>query len=167
MALIPEDGTGLVDADSYISVAYADDYHSSFGNSQWALLTTGQKEIAIRKATEHLDFTYQWKGVLFSENQSLGWPRSSAYDKEGRDISEMVPELVKKATAELALKASSGSLVSDVSGGLAVKKRKVDAIETEYFEGAKVQIQYTHINRMLSGLITGMAGGIFVDLVRV
>ena len=52
MSLVVEDGTGKADAESYISVADADTYHSNRGNTDWAALTTTEKEQLLRGATD-------------------------------------------------------------------------------------------------------------------
>ena len=76
MALVVEDGTGLSTAESYISVADADTYHSDRGNALWTG-TDAVKEEALRQATEYLDATYDWKGSISLTTQALNWPRGS------------------------------------------------------------------------------------------
>ena len=53
MTLVIEDGTGKSNAESYISVADADTYHSNRGNTDWAALTTAEKERLLRIATDY------------------------------------------------------------------------------------------------------------------
>ena len=38
MALIVEDGTGLANAESYVSVADATTYHTNYGNTAWTAI---------------------------------------------------------------------------------------------------------------------------------
>lgn len=54
MALIVEDGTGLADAESYLSVADADTYHADRNNEAWQDYSTAEKEAALRKATQYI-----------------------------------------------------------------------------------------------------------------
>ena len=54
MALTPETGAGLADADSYCSQADADAYHDDRGNGAWALLDSDAKDAALRKATDYM-----------------------------------------------------------------------------------------------------------------
>ena len=44
--MIVENGTGLPNADSYVSVEFADSYFSARGVSAWVALTQTQKEQA-------------------------------------------------------------------------------------------------------------------------
>ena len=50
--MVVEDGTGLSNADSFVSVAYADTYFSTRGVSAWASLTN--KEALLIKATDYI-----------------------------------------------------------------------------------------------------------------
>ena len=51
MSLIVEDGTGMETAESYASVAQADARLAALGMTNWATLTTTEKEQALRRAT--------------------------------------------------------------------------------------------------------------------
>jgi hypothetical protein len=67
--------------------------------------------------------------------QALGWPRLSAYDANAIVI-RGVPDTLRRAVAEYALRANSGALLADRSvddSGFAVsrKREKVGPIETE------------------------------------
>ena len=46
--MIVENGTGLTDSNSYVSVVFADDYFSARGVSGWDALTVQQKEQALK-----------------------------------------------------------------------------------------------------------------------
>ena len=65
MALIVEDGTGLETAESYASVAQADARLAALGMTNWATLTTTEKEQALRRATVAMVqfFGGRWKGA--------------------------------------------------------------------------------------------------------
>lgn len=84
MTLTVEDGTGLADSDSYVSLADCAVYHESRGNMCWsdAQFTDVVREAALRRATFYIDPKYrdrfpgyQTKG----RGQSLEWPRTGAY----------------------------------------------------------------------------------------
>ena len=52
LVLVKEDGTGLVNANSYASAADGDTYHAGhYYGSAWTGATTGNKEIALVMAT--------------------------------------------------------------------------------------------------------------------
>jgi hypothetical protein len=107
MALIVEDGSGKSDAQSYVSVTDADDYHANHSAStDWSGADTADKEKALRLATQWLDATYhgRWKGVRFSADQALDWPRDSVeLDGYVLSVSDL-PQQLLDATCEMALK---------------------------------------------------------------
>ena len=50
MAFIVEDGTGVEDANSYTSVAFADAYFADRNNTTWSGASVADKEFALVKA---------------------------------------------------------------------------------------------------------------------
>lgn len=110
-----EDGTGLEDSNAYVSVAYCDDYHDGRGHDYWATLTAELKQDAIVRATDHVDraFGNRYRGVKYSGDQALLWPRSDAYDRDGYSLDE-VPDPLQRAVAEYAMRAAElGELTPD------------------------------------------------------
>ena len=47
MALVVEDGTGITNANAYVSVAEADSYFQARNNASWSARNTHDKEKAI------------------------------------------------------------------------------------------------------------------------
>ena len=180
MALEVEDGTGKDDAESYISVAGADNYHTLRGNTAW----TGAdavKEAALRKATDYMLQVYRlrWKGTRVSGNQSLDWPRNwverddYTYVKQNGTAmiggfqyypSDEVPVEVQRACAELALKALSETLAPDI--GRRTLREKVDVIEVEYDPNSPQYTLYRAVDNMLAPLLGGSGGWAFRKVVR-
>lgn len=168
MALTVEDGTGKTNAESYLSVSDADTYHSSFGNTSWSALTTANKEMALRKATRYLDnrFRARWVGSRSNRDQALDWPRYGAIDLDGYLIDyNMLPEDLKRATAEAALRSSQGTdLESDVTAD------NSGVVESSSFQAGPVSISetfsaktsdttYTVIDRLVGSLVQDNAVG--------
>lgn len=122
--LIVEDGTAKPDAESFCSVAYADDYFTRRGITAWTDLALFDKEVALRLATDYIEQEYRlrWMGYKFTVAQALSWPRWEVYNL---DVAygyygwanyvgyNTVPDLVIRGTAELALKSRSGPLTVD------------------------------------------------------
>ena len=50
MSLIVEDGSGLSNSESYVSVADADTRQSNLGNDTWATLTTAKRLRSVLSA---------------------------------------------------------------------------------------------------------------------
>ncbi len=116
MAITVEDGTGLTNADAYISEADADAYFTAIANATWAAALTTQKEQAIVKATRYMEkrFGNKWKGIIASSAQSLGWPRDYVYDERGTELDNQVPTAIAHACAEYAVHALSNDLIPAV-----------------------------------------------------
>lgn len=159
MALIVEDGTFVAGAESYASVAYADTYWSNRADTVWSAADTADKEAALRKATQYLDATFMWVGVIADTDQALNWPRSGAEDREGRDLVNEVPVLVKNATVEFAKAALSESILTDVTRDDQIDRVKAGSVEVEFSSGRSFQKTYTLAERMLAPVIVGRYGG--------
>jgi hypothetical protein len=165
MSLIIETGAGLVDAESYISVADATAYHAARGNAAWANLASDTvREQMLRRATDYMEAIYRprWAGVRKLTAQALSWPR---YNVPIKDVpitqyypSDAVPAAVAHACAELALRAIKGELAPDI--GPLKKRVKVAVIETEYVIGATPYVRFRLIDRMLDPFMSGTADSI-------
>ena len=75
--LIVEDGTGLSDANSYVSLAFAENYFFCLGKSDEFTGTDGEKSAKLITATIWLDGSYKWRGSIAQPlvPQALAWPR--------------------------------------------------------------------------------------------
>ena len=164
MALVVEDGTGISTADSYISLVDAATRHTNLGNAARAALASDTvREQYLRRATEYMEGEYRsrWKGYKKTSTQALSWPRDDVYldyTVGGPDnlVSNLiVPNEVKNACADLALKAATTTLAADLTK--AVVSEKVDVIEVEYDKNAPAYTQYRAIDMMLSAYLK--AGG--------
>jgi len=161
MALVVEDGTGKADAESYISVADADTYHSNRNSTSWAVLSTAVKEACLRKATEYMVNQYRtrWLGVRVesSTGQALDWPRAFVYSEPFLNgavgeypylvADDVVPTEVQRACAELALRASATTLDPDLEQK--VVQETVGPITVKYDVNAPVYVTYRQIDNML------------------
>jgi hypothetical protein len=164
MALVVEDGTGKADAESYLSVADCDTYHTKHGDSSdWSGASTADKEEALRMGTQYLDAIYNalWIGTRANETQALDWPRSDAEDYDGFIIgSTSIPQALKDATAEAAVRhiTETNGLFPDVSEPGAIKsyKVKVGPVEeaTEYVGGQPQVPAFRIIDALLRDLLT-------------
>jgi hypothetical protein len=162
MPLVVEDGSGLTNADAYVSVGETDTYNTNFvANSTWQEAGTDEKELAIRKATAYLDNKYRsrWRGRRSNETQALSWPRAYVVDDDGFGLaSDDIPTALKNATAEAAIRALTGELMSDLTtpGTIGRTRKKVGPLETETeFVGGSSQVpSYRVIDALLRSLIT-------------
>ena len=153
MTLVVENGTGLANANAYLTLAEADAYFQARNNTVWQQKTNPDKEAAILYATSFLDSNFYWLGHIKVYNQAIGWPRILVYDKDYRNIdSDSVPRRVKDATAELALEATQAPLSPSLASGGGVKRQKVASLEIEYFDNANPQRTYPLVRQLLNGL---------------
>lgn len=159
MALIVEDGNGLVNAESYISVADATTYHANRGNADWVAIASDTiREQLLRKATEYMMAVYRlrWAGYRYNSTQALDWPRLCVPILDTITANQfpqyvdfnIVTVAVKNACAELALKANAEALMADLGQG--VIREKVDVIEVEYDKYSPQYKRYIQIDNMLS-----------------
>jgi len=159
MSIVVEDGTGLATANSYISLADANTYHSDRANTAWASATEAARNAALIKSAQWLDGKYRdrWIGFKADEDQSLCWPRYEAYDEDGYYIdSDAVPTRITYAQAEAALAIIDGTdLTPTLDRGGKVRREKVGPIETEYFDGAPSRTVLTVVSDLVRGYITG------------
>src|SRR6478609_374842 len=112
---IVEDGSGLVDSTSYMSVADADSYHALYGNLEWTSVTDADlKESALVRATKAIDLLYgeQFQSFPLTHSayiQSLLWPRLTVIINGIQIVTTgQMPKQLKDATAEVALMALNG-----------------------------------------------------------
>jgi hypothetical protein len=165
MALEVEDGTGKANAESYISAADAGTYHTSRGNAAWADLSEPEQEAALRRATDYMLQTYRqrWSGYRKYTTQALDWPRLNV---EIRDTTlygityvetNVVPAEVKRACAELALRASEGALLDDLDPE--VTSESVGSISVTYAPGARQIKKYPAIDRLLGAYLCDSGSG--------
>lgn len=152
MSIVVEDGSGLANAEAYISVADADTYHGNRGNAAWAALATSAKEAALRQATDFMA-TLRWSGVRATATQALDWPRAGTELNGFPIAANVVPAAVARACAELALRATAGSLSPDAEP--VVLETTVGPLTTKYAPPAAASAadQYPAVVAMLAGLL--------------
>lgn len=177
MAFIVEDGSIVANANAYITVDFYREYWADRGvDVTDPTQTDDQIQAAIILATQYINNANSWKGYIVFDRQPLDWPRSSVYDKDGRDIDyQSIPLEVKSATAEYAYRSitNADGLLPDPGDLGAVKRQrdKVGSLETEteyqdntggYF-GIK---EYPTADRYLAEFRKGGVGGNFAKLTR-
>ena len=162
MSLVVEDGSSKSNADSYVTLGSCDEYHASMGNTAWVVDdedadNIAARETAIRKATAFIDRKYngRFRGRRQGASQALMWPRWDAVDDDGFVI-EDVPDAVKYATCEAALRAFQGTdLMPDMERGGAVIQETIGPISTTYAAGAPAGTRYDMIEGLLRPCIEG------------
>ena len=171
MAFVAEDGTGLVNSNSLVSVAFADAYYTDRDNKTWLDgVTNEQKQVALIKATDYLENVFSYKGSVLIETQALEFPRTGIFI---RGITfEGMPSAIEEACAELAIRSLSGSLLPDPTvgtsalGAITEQSIKAGPVEkkTKFDPNVKAITvpQFPSIKAILnkSGLLSGLDGGV-------
>lgn len=143
---------GAVNSNSYASVTNADAYFTARATDAWLDLDLAQKETALIKATAYMEAFYRWAGHRVTTIQSLSWPRYGVYTDGVYVDAATIPLVVINACCELALKASSGELVTDLDP-LLIVEQTVDVITTKYSERRGSQVKYSYVDMMLGPVL--------------
>lgn len=155
MALVVEDGTGLSNAESYISVANAIIYITAYkgANTAWDSSTEAAKEVAARVATQYLDGRYSWRGTKSTSDQALGLPVSGGVDDDGYAI-DGIRTGVANACAEAMFLSVTGTDLSVIETSKSdIKQKTTGALTTIFKDNSRVQPAFPVISRLLTGLI--------------
>lgn len=158
-----EDGTGLTEATSYVSVSDADDYmlQNTAIFDDWDLLDQDVKEKVLSWSSRYLDQHARWNGVKTVETSGLRWPRTGVCDIDGLPIGpNTIPYQLEDATVELA----SYLMIDDISrprGQDGLDRLRVDVIELYFNSNYRFPSIPSSLNLILSGLGTliGNSGG--------
>lgn len=142
VTLVLEDGTGLSTANSYVSLAEAEDIIcvNATQHAVWTGLSTSVQETLLVWASDYLDAHVDWKGSKAVKTSGLRWPRDCVYDVDDILIEDdVVPLRVKQATVQLAIFLNTSEAAANFgdSGLLpeGIKRVKADVVEVEFFDG--------------------------------
>lgn len=155
-------------SNSYVSVSEADVYFGERLNATaWTAASTDDKERALIMATRRIDQErfLGWKTV---EQAALKWPRDGVYDDDGDDYdSSVVPDIVKQATYELALKLLADGTSDYVlpTGLEEFRRAKVGSLEVERDPTFRAGELPDNVRRLLRPVIStaGSSARIFLS----
>lgn len=185
MALTPETGDGVPNADSYFALTASTAYWTARGHDAlgvaWLAASSGAQEGAAREATAYLDSTWGalYPGSRLTSTQGLLWPRIdrtvldlSDYDTVedmeaaqaetdkplvGKDGLELpgLPPQIVQAAIELAARALTARLAKDKGEEGWLKRRKVGPIEREWGSGGVPGGSYGFVDDLLAQICIG------------
>lgn len=163
MALTVEDGSGLADAESYVSASDCASYASARGLT-FPASPPDAAEAALRRATAYLDNTYRTRFPGQRKRfrlQALEWPRVGVVDMNGFPVADdEIPSEIIRATCEAAVRelAVPGSLNPDVTPGKVKKSAKVGDIAVEYAVGGGGVASQQPISPVIDGILAALIG---------
>lgn len=166
---VVEDGTNVSQANSYVAVAFADDYFDMNFRSAvvWTPLTTEEKERLLALATQYVDTNTNWRGDKTYVDSALRWPRRGMYDADGNAISTTyIPVELKKAVCEVALYFLKED-VENLYTQNQIKELKVDAVEVVFDPNRPRSTFSTTVKSLIRPfgvLATGGAGSKFYPI---
>ena len=128
MAIVIEDGTGIVDANSYVTVAETVAYLSERGFT----LPSGTYEPFLLRAMDALS-SFNFCGTKYLDTNELQFPRKDCLNNLGvKYLVTEIPKSIKIGQIWLAHYISIGSNLDDAIQSQIVKNEKVGPLETEY-----------------------------------
>jgi hypothetical protein len=165
--LVVEDGTIVSNANTYYSIASANNYFSDRGITSWAIATTDNKSYALIKSFQYMN-TLKWDGIKSIRGQENSWPRIGMSDEDGYVIdSDTIPIRLKWAQSELAYRYLTEEVEPDIAAGeSSVIKEKVDVIEITYSSGKSVNKTYQRVDSLLNPFLKYGGSSCVIPLVR-
>lgn len=171
MAIVVEDGTGLADAETYVSVADCKAYLDARGKTEWGLLDLAVQEASLRNAADYLDAVYgpRLQGYRLKVTQALLWPRTDVkFDNVWWDPAPLPMPLTRACCETAALAASGVDLFEPLDrGGQVTEKLEIVGPITErtkWASSAPSGIVYPAIKRYMD-LLCG-SGTLIGSVVR-
>lgn len=166
-AFIVEDGTGLPNATSYVSLDEAEDILvTNIHNTSWNALPDDQKEYLLAFATSLLDAKADWNGVKSYSSASLRWPRKNTVDRDNTPIpSTSIPLQLKQATAQYARFLVDNDRTSEQETD-GITKIVVDVIELELDASYRLATVPSYINDLVYGIGRIKGGSTTVAKIR-
>jgi len=159
MAIVVEDGTGLADAETYVSVDDCKAYLNARGKTAFGLLAEGVQEAALRNAADYLDAKYgpRLQGYRLLVTQALYWPRECvSYDNVTWDPAPLPVPLVRACCEAAALASAGTDLFEPLDrGGQVTEKLEIVGPITErtkWAGSAPVGTTYPAIDRLMGPL---------------
>lgn len=166
MTIIVEDGTGIANANSYVTRAELIAYAVARGI---VIADAPASDVFLINAMDYLEsLRLRYVGTRTYDDQILSWPRTGV-TIDGIDLDENeIPAQLKNAEMQLAIYASQGVVLMPTVTSAFVKREKVGPIETEYSETINTSSQpfLPLIDAMLEQLLSD-GGGLAITTFRV
>lgn len=163
--MIVEDGTIVANADSYVSVAEADEYLAARGrDAAWSVLSEAQRASLLLLAADHMAAAYRsrWRGWRTNSDQSLDWPRQGVVLTDMPVAAQVrfdaIPREIKAAQIELAWRQMpdpSSPLMADLARGIV--SESVGPLSTTYDTASPQQTRYALVDNLLAPYLQGAA----------
>jgi len=156
MTIIVEDGSGIENANSYVSASDVTAYCTAMNYTDWNTPDDSDNvNGCILRAMRFIEAN-SFIGVKTQTTNDLEWPREDAYERNGLLFEDdIIPHKVKNAVCEATYQenVSPWSLQPNISAGN-MKKEEYGSVSFEYFESQNTQKPiFPSISGILIGLI--------------
>lgn len=132
--IIVEDGTGIYQANSPVSIEDADAFWAQQGNFDWD--ASEDKGAALVRGTQYVAQRYadRWKGKrTYGRQQTLDWPRTGVVDRDGNEVADdEMPIEYKNAVYVASLMASLGETDMTTEESRVIRSEKIGAMAITY-----------------------------------
>lgn len=158
MSLTIEDGSGVADANSFVTVAEATAYAEARGLSLPA--TDAEKEQLLIKAADYLlSVEDRFKGERVAADQALSWPRKDVYLYGSLEPlpDNQIPKALKNAQCQLAVDLVNNDL-QPTDQGKEVQTETVGPLSTTYFRSGTSVAQPAKALALLEPLFRSALG---------
>ena len=143
ISIIVEDGSGVEDANSYVSVANARTYAANRGT----VLSSDDDVVAamLIRSTDYLEAQEcRFQGKRTSSLQPLAWPRTGVELNCDAFPPNVIPKSLIAAQVQLVMAINAGfDLQPNISPADYVTREKVGPLETEYADPVAVGVMPT------------------------
>ena len=158
MALVVEDGTGVANANSFVT----EDEIIGYAAARGVTIDPAQVEVNATKAMDYFLTLCLLGEIAYPGVQFTVYPRRGLVEGDtDPDAVLTIPAMVKLAQMQLALDAANGiALVPSRNAEPALKRRKTGPLEREYFEPTSYLPDLPLVDAMLAPLKCGQGGRI-------
>lgn len=154
MAIIVEDGSGVTNANSYVSLVDARGILNPLGQDLNANNVTAEQEIL--NAMNYIEsFRERYQGLKTDIDQSLQWPRLGVLINDVQINSDVIPQDLKNGLVFAAYEFSQGNVLQPVvTGRSRASSEVVGAVKVAYFDTGSIDdiLTYVRVNDSLNPL---------------
>lgn len=147
-----EDGTLVDGANSYVSLAEANDINSIDPRSTWGTLDDPTKQQLLMFATRWIDERCYFFGHKVKRDQALRWPRWGVRDRENLlYLHTVVPAPIRQLAARLGATFNE-SRPEDMEQAAGVRRFRTDLVEVEWQQGYLQNSAPGYVGSLLAGI---------------
>ena len=157
---VVEDGTVVANANSYVTVAEADDYliANPHAWSSWSVLTNTTKQYYLAFATRYIDARAEFEGEKADPDSALRFPRTGCFTADEVEIpADEIPVGLRHATIEMARYLIDNDRTVE-RGQDGLKELQVDVVKLVFDENYRLAGVPSLIGYLLKGFGTISSG---------